>query len=123
MKRTFTESLALRVYAFLWWMLQPVYLLRIWWRGRREPMYRFAWLERFGQYRHPPESGALWVHAVSLGETRAAAPLMSATTTLAPSAANSSAMPRPKPDPLPVTIATLSLRRMSVSPFAFSRGA
>src|SRR6185437_16248054 len=47
---------------------------------------------------------------------RAAAPLISATTTLAPSPANSSAMPRPKPDPPPVTIATLSLRRMSVSP-------
>jgi len=59
--------------------LTPVYLARLWWRGRRERTYRHAMAERLGLYREPlPEPGALWVHAVSLGETRAAAPLIEA---------------------------------------------
>src|ERR1700688_1256919 len=44
--------------------------------------------------------------------------LMSATTTLAPSAAKRRAIPSPNPEPAPVTIATLSLRRTSVLRFA-----
>jgi len=65
----------------------PAYVLKLWWRGRAEPLYRFAMGERFGFYgataRAAAESGAaaagwLWVHAVSLGETRAAAALIDA---------------------------------------------
>lgn len=59
--------------------LTPVYLARLWWRGRRERPYRHAMPERLGLYTGPaPEPGALWLHAVSLGETRAAAPLIDA---------------------------------------------
>jgi 3-deoxy-D-manno-octulosonic-acid transferase len=59
--------------------LTPVYLARLWWRGRRERPYRQAIPERLGLYRGPaPDPGALWLHAVSLGETRAAAPLIGA---------------------------------------------
>ena len=65
------------VYTLLWWLLLPVLPLRLWWRGRREPGYRANVGERFGLYRGAAHAtGALWVHAVSLGETRAIAPLI-----------------------------------------------
>ena len=55
----------------------PLWLARLWWRGRREPGYRQHLGQRMGLGSVHPE-GALWVHAVSLGETRAAAPLVDA---------------------------------------------
>ena len=65
------------VYTLLWWLLLPVLPLRLWWRGRREPGYRANVVERFGFYRCAAHAtGALWIHAVSLGETRAIAPLI-----------------------------------------------
>ena len=67
----FVYSLALR-------LLQPVYALRLYWRGRVEPLYRERIAERFGFHAEPPSSGWLWLHAVSLGETRAAAALIDA---------------------------------------------
>ncbi len=66
------------LYSGLLWLAQPLYLLRLWWRGRAEPAYREAMAERLGHYRDAPSSGWLWVHAVSLGETRAAAVLIAA---------------------------------------------
>lgn len=56
----------------------PLILLRLWWRGRREPRYREAIGERFGRYRAPAKAGVIWIHAVSVGEARAAAPLVKA---------------------------------------------
>ena len=56
----------------------PLILLRLWWRGRREPRYREAIAERFGRYRTPAKQGVVWIHAVSVGEARAAAPLVKA---------------------------------------------
>lgn len=71
--------MALWVYAALLRLLTPFYLLRLWRRGAREPLYRQALSERFGFYGGPPaEPGRLWVHAVSLGETRAASALIAA---------------------------------------------
>jgi 3-deoxy-D-manno-octulosonic-acid transferase len=54
----------------------PFILLRLWWRGRREPGYREHVQERFGIYSGAKPDKALWVHAVSVGEARAAAPLV-----------------------------------------------
>jgi 3-deoxy-D-manno-octulosonic-acid transferase len=65
-------------YAWLLRTLQPAYALRLWRRGRREPGYRVRIGERFGHYADAPSAGWLWVHAVSLGETRAAAALIDA---------------------------------------------
>jgi 3-deoxy-D-manno-octulosonic-acid transferase len=56
----------------------PAYLLRLWWRGAREPLYRHALAERLGFGAPDAAPGRLWLHAVSLGETRAAAPLIDA---------------------------------------------
>ena len=63
------------------WLLRlglPLYLLRVWWRGKAEPVYATAIGERIGLYPVSAARGALWIHAVSLGETRAAAPLIDA---------------------------------------------
>ena len=45
-------------------------------RGLAEPGYLTAIDERFGHYSASAAPGALWIHAVSLGETRAAAVLL-----------------------------------------------
>lgn len=67
-----------RLYSLLWYAATPLLPLRLWWRGRREPGYRAKIGERFGRYEGPPAArGVVWLHAVSLGETRAAAPLVS----------------------------------------------
>ncbi len=59
-------------------LLVPLVWLRLHWRARREPLYGFAIGERFGRYREPHSGGWVWVHAVSLGETRAAESLIDA---------------------------------------------
>ena len=65
------------LYSTLLRLALPLWLARLWWRGAREPGYRQHFAERLGfGVRQAP--GALWVHAVSLGETRAAAPLIAA---------------------------------------------
>ena len=65
------------LYTLTWYLALPLLPLRLWWRGRREPGYREHVGERFGRYGNVPvPSPILWVHAVSLGETRAAVPLV-----------------------------------------------
>ena len=73
-----THWLARVAYSTLLRALTPAYLLRLWWRGRREPLYRHALAERLGLGYPAARPGALWLHAVSLGETRAAAALVAA---------------------------------------------
>ncbi len=65
-------------YRLLWWIALPLLPLRLWWRGRREPGYRRLVGERFGVYgaASPQARDVVWVHAVSLGETRAVTPLV-----------------------------------------------
>jgi 3-deoxy-D-manno-octulosonic-acid transferase len=73
--------LARHLYSNLLRLLKPVYVMRLWWRGRAEPLYRHAIGERLGDYAGDAataQAGALWVHAVSLGETRAATALIEA---------------------------------------------
>jgi 3-deoxy-D-manno-octulosonic-acid transferase len=72
-------SVANTLYSTLLILLTPVYLVRLWWRGRSEPRYRRGLRERLGLYRQaPPVPATVWLHAVSLGETHAAAPLVNA---------------------------------------------
>jgi 3-deoxy-D-manno-octulosonic-acid transferase len=70
------------LYTALWWIGLPLVLLRLWRRGRTEPGYRCHIGERLGFYTQFDNAGSvppvLWVHAVSVGETRAAQPLIEA---------------------------------------------
>jgi 3-deoxy-D-manno-octulosonic-acid transferase len=76
--------LARWAYSTLLWLLTPLYFLRLWRRGAREPAYRQFWGERLGRSEGPAPPGRLWIHAVSLGETRAAAALIEAVRRLRP---------------------------------------
>lgn len=69
------------IYSLAWWFALPLVLLRLFVRGRKEAGYRRHIVERLGFYGGVPYDGAtplLWVHAVSVGETRAAQPLVDA---------------------------------------------
>ncbi len=66
------------IYTALLLLLTPLALLRLWLRGKRNPDYRLRWGERLGLVPALPERQRLWVHAVSVGETIAAAPLVRA---------------------------------------------
>ena len=66
------------IYQTLWHIAPPFirrYLRR---RARQAPAYLAHWNERFGQPHPAPVQNAIWVHAVSVGETRAAEPLIQA---------------------------------------------
>ncbi|MEO1766450.1 lipid IV(A) 3-deoxy-D-manno-octulosonic acid transferase [Thiobacter aerophilum] len=67
-----------RLYTLLLYALLPGVLLRLAWRARREPAYLAHLLERFGHHPGAPDRPVIWIHAVSVGETRAAAPLIQA---------------------------------------------
>lgn len=63
------------MYAALWLLALPMLLLQLGLRSVRQPAYRQHWGERLGSYPAPNE-GPIWVHAASLGEVRAIAPLL-----------------------------------------------
>ena len=70
-----------RLYALCLYVLLPIVPLYLLWRGRKQPEYRQHWAERFACYRQSriaPQKRRIWLHAVSLGETRATAPLVHA---------------------------------------------
>ncbi|MBQ0961453.1 3-deoxy-D-manno-octulosonic acid transferase [Ideonella sp. 4Y11] len=71
-------ALAGAAYSTLLRLATPLYLARLWWRGAREPGYRVALAERLALGGPAQTPGALWLHAVSLGETKAAAVLIDA---------------------------------------------
>ena len=63
---------------------QPLLRRKLRRRGQAEPGYLQAVEERFGRYSGNAQPGALWIHAVSLGETRAAAILIERLRSLKP---------------------------------------
>jgi 3-deoxy-D-manno-octulosonic-acid transferase len=65
-----------RLYTFAMIGAQPLLKQKLRRRGRAEPGYLEHVDERFGRFHGTVEPGALWIHAVSLGETRAAAILI-----------------------------------------------
>ena len=68
-----------QLYSAVLYLMQPFVLLRLLWRSRQEPGYRRRLGERFGRTTRPAPGGqVIWLHAVSVGETQAAAPLVDA---------------------------------------------
>jgi 3-deoxy-D-manno-octulosonic-acid transferase len=66
----------LKLYSLLLPLLIPVVILHLLIRGLKNPDYFKRWGERFGFSKLAPESPVIWVHAVSVGEARAAVPLI-----------------------------------------------
>lgn len=66
------------LYSELLYLITPLIWLRLLWRGRKQPEYLHNLAERYGFYRQPAPERLIWVHAVSVGETRAAQPLIEA---------------------------------------------
>ncbi|HEU5283965.1 MAG TPA: glycosyltransferase N-terminal domain-containing protein, partial [Burkholderiales bacterium] len=74
-----------KIYTALLYLLAPLVLLRLAWRARRQPGYLRNVGERFGRYAGTVERPVLWIHAVSVGEVRAAEPLVRALQSAYPS--------------------------------------
>jgi 3-deoxy-D-manno-octulosonic-acid transferase len=66
------------LYALAWFVALPAVLARLAWRSRRQQGYLDRLGERFGRYEPALPGPYIWIHAVSVGETRAAAPLVDA---------------------------------------------
>lgn len=66
------------LYSAALYLLLPFLLLRMLWRSHRAPAYRRRIAERFGWFVLPGQhrGPTIWLHAVSLGETLAAVPLL-----------------------------------------------
>ena len=77
---SFRERAVLRLYGLLMRLARPLLRRRLARRALSEPGYAEAVPERFGHYTQPAEArpALVWAHAVSLGETRAAAILLKA---------------------------------------------
>ena len=75
-------SFARHAYTVIFYCALPMIALRLWWRGRKAPAYRERILERFGFIGHAIANSqafkpnGIWIHAVSVGETIAATPLI-----------------------------------------------
>lgn len=66
------------IYSLLFYLAMPLVWLRLTWRARKQPEYLRQLGERHGHYPTPPRTPLIWLHAVSVGETRAAEPLIAA---------------------------------------------
>ena len=66
------------VYTFLLYLLLPLTPLKLLWRAKKQPEYLAHWQERYGCYKQSLTKPVIWLHCVSVGETRAAEPLIEA---------------------------------------------
>ena len=80
MRKDPIERLLRGLYSAALYLLAPVTIYHLIWRGFRHNEYFHRWAERYAVY--PPErqrhAETVWVHAVSVGEVNAAAPLVNA---------------------------------------------
>ena len=73
MRRLFDSRFA---YTALLWLLLPYAFFHLCWRARKQPEYLEHIGERFGRYAVRSDQPVIWLHTVSVGETRAAATLV-----------------------------------------------
>ncbi len=66
------------LYNLALYVLTPWALLHLWLRARKQPAYLENLAERFGRFQGRVPDSPIWIHAVSVGETRAAEPLIKA---------------------------------------------
>ncbi len=66
------------IYTSIFYLIVPILLLRLLWRGIKAPAYWQRWLERFGFFSVLPVKNCLWIHAVSMGEVQAAVSMIQA---------------------------------------------
>ena len=62
------------IYSGLLYAAVPAAMLYLYKRSRKQPQYLEHWSERFGTAHYPPRTKGrtrIWIHAVSVGETRA----------------------------------------------------
>ena len=74
------EGILRGLYSAALYLLLPVTVYHLIWRGFRQRAYLLRWHERYARYGKAATdpAGHLWVHAVSVGEVNAAAPLINA---------------------------------------------
>jgi len=70
----------LPLYSLGWLLATPLVIAYLLWRSLRQPAYLSHWSERFGflSRTKPDPRPLIWIHAVSVGESRAAQPLVRA---------------------------------------------
>lgn len=66
------------LYTALFYLGLPLVAIRLWLRARKAPAYAKRVGERFSYGLPPLQPGGIWVHAVSVGESIAAAPMIRA---------------------------------------------
>lgn len=66
------------LYSLLLYLALPFVPLKLLWRSIKQPAYRQYWAERFGFYNLTVTKPIIWLHCVSVGETRAAEPIIKA---------------------------------------------
>lgn len=64
------------LYTGLFYLCLPLIFFRLWLRGFKAPDYRKRWVERLGFFSAKVKPNGIWIHAVSVGETIAAKPLI-----------------------------------------------
>ncbi len=76
MRADLTERVLRGLYSAALYVLAPITVYHLIWRGFRQHAYFERWSERYASYPALTASAPLWLHAVSVGEVNAAAPLV-----------------------------------------------
>ena len=76
MRADLTERMLRGLYSATLYVLLPITLYHLIWRGFRQRAYFQRWKERYASYPERSQDAPLWLHAVSVGEVNAAAPLV-----------------------------------------------
>ncbi len=76
MRADLSERVLRGLYSAALYVLAPITVYHLIWRGFRQRAYFERWSERYASYPAATASAPLWLHAVSVGEVNAASPLV-----------------------------------------------